>query len=599
MIVVDSSTRQFSIPAADMTFGVEADAGSEVKYFQAPRYVGNHLDLAGSFLRINYRNANGDKDSYLIQDVTVEGESIQFSWMLTPKVTAYKGDVKYVLCATGPDLKVAWHTTLGTGKVLEGLEPDNSHVEEETSDVVAQLIALVESQSLVVEDVGAEWVRNVQSEGTTQIIAVQAASLDAQAEIEAKGENTRNSIPEDYTALSAAIALKAPAIVCEAEGTAITLNDSSDMRLQGMRIFGKSTQDGVPSPEAPVEIVSVGQPTVSVCKKNLFNHGFQSMTANGVIITANEDGSVTANGTSTSNSIVGIGNFVFNAGVSYVLTGCPTGGSDKSYRLDIRSGDQVLWLEYGEGVTVTPSENISATICIRLQGDNTVIDNITFYPMIRLASETDRSYEPCIAQTADITTLTSLPGIPVTSGGNYTDSDGQQWICDEVDLKRGVYVKRIHKAVLTSDSVEYATAYGENGYMDVTLFFPSDSLAGMQKYTPGTKYTHFKTKYEFRDEDEYGYNGNTRFKIFSNRWKSKDEVCAWLDEQNNNGTPVEVLYALATPIETPFSETEIAAYRALHTNKPHTTLLNSEGAHMAVEYVADTKLYIDNLMRRN
>ena len=587
MIVVDSSTRQFSIPAADMTFGVEADAGSEVKYFQAPRYVGNHLDLAGSFLRINYRNANGDKDSYLIQDVTVEGESIQFSWMLTPKVTAYKGDVKYVLCATGPDLKVAWHTTLGTGKVLEGLEPDNSHVEEETSDVVAQLIALVESQSLVVEDVGAEWVRNVQSEGTTQIIAVQAASLDAQAEIEAKGENTRNSIPEDYTALSAAIALKAPAIVCEAEGTAITLNDSSDMRLQGMRIFGKSTQDGVPSPEAPVEIVSVGQPTVSVCKKNLFNHGFQSMTANGVIITANEDGSVTANGTSTSNSIVGIGNFVFNAGVSYVLTGCPTGGSDKSYRLDIRSGDQVLWLEYGEGVTVTPSENISATICIRLQGDNTVIDNITFYPMIRLASETDRSYEPCIAQTADITTFTSLPGIPVTSGGNYTDSDGQQWICDEVDLERGVYISRI-----TTVYFSYS-AYTEMNEMENTKelrYWRDDMKANSPVFSD-----------KFRSVgNTWGHD--TPYIIASGGSIGKDvclRVPADSDVDYLLDNPINVTFIRATPVETPLSETEIAAYRALHTNKPNTTLLNSEGAHMAVEYVADTKLYIDNLMRRN
>lgn len=50
---------------------------------------------------------------------------------------------------------------------------------------------------------------------------------------------------------------------------------------------------------------------------------------------------------------------------------------------------------------------------------------------------------------------------------------------------------------------------------------------------------------------------------------------------------------LAAPIETPLSETEIAAYRALHTNKPHTTILSDSGAHMAVEYVADTKLYID------
>jgi hypothetical protein len=51
---------------------------------------------------------------------------------------------------------------------------------------------------------------------------------------------------------------------------------------------------------------------------------------------------------------------------------------------------------------------------------------------------------------------------------------------------------------------------------------------------------------------------------------------------------------MADPIEIPLSETEIAAYRALHTYKPNTTIVNDSGAHMKVEYAADTKLYIDN-----
>ena len=47
------------------------------------------------------------------------------------------------------------------------------------------------------------------------------------------------------------------------------------------------------------------------------------------------------------------------------------------------------------------------------------------------------------SQTLPISTPNGLPGIPVNSGGNYTDSSGQQWISDEVDLARGVYVQRI------------------------------------------------------------------------------------------------------------------------------------------------------------
>lgn len=55
-------------------------------------------------------------------------------------------------------------------------------------------------------------------------------------------------------------------------------------------------------------------------------------------------------------------------------------------------------------------------------------------------------------QTLTLPTPTGLPGIPVVSGGNYTDQSGQQWVCDEVDLERGVKVQRIGKGrVNTSD----------------------------------------------------------------------------------------------------------------------------------------------------
>ena len=41
---------------------------------------------------------------------------------------------------------------------------------------------------------------------------------------------------------------------------------------------------------------------------------------------------------------------------------------------------------------------------------------------------------------------------------------------------------------------------------------------------------------------------------------------------------------LATPIETPIPEDELAAYAALHTNRPNTTVYNDAGAHMEVGY---------------
>ena len=61
------------------------------------------------------------------------------------------------------------------------------------------------------------------------------------------------------------------------------------------------------------------------------------------------------------------------------------------------------------------------------------------------------------SQTLTLQTPNALPGIPVTSGGNYTDENGQQWVCDEVDLARGVRVQRIRKIKVTS-SLNWQTA---------------------------------------------------------------------------------------------------------------------------------------------
>lgn len=68
-------------------------------------------------------------------------------------------------------------------------------------------------------------------------------------------------------------------------------------------------------------------------------------------------------------------------------------------------------------------------------------------------------------------------------------------------------------------------------------------------------------------------------------WKS------WL--QSN---PVSVIYELASPIETDLTSEQLAAYAALTTYKPNTTVTtdSSPAAGVSVDYVADPKAYIDN-----
>lgn len=115
-------------------------------------------------------------------------------------------------------------------------------------------------------------------------------------------------------------------------------------------------------------------------------------------------------------------------------------------------------------------------------------------------------------QTITLQTPNGLPGIPVTSGGNYTDPQGQQWVCDEVDLERGVKVQRVDK----------------------------------------TSFDNTKT----------------------------------LAEQNA---------ILATPVETPLTPAEIAAYKALTTYAPNTVVQAADGAGLKLDYQRDVNIVIKNL----
>ena len=591
MIVINSSTRQFNIPGADLVFGVESDSGSVIKEFQCPRYVGNNLDLTGCFIRMNYRNANGEIDSYLVKNVTVDGDNVVFGWELTPKVTMYKGNISFVMCVVGPDTKVKWHTTLGKGQVLEGLEPDNAIVEEGTADVVAQLIAMVEAQTEAVAAEGSKQIKAVQT-------AAQSAQSDAVAQIEAKGVNTLASIPEDYTAVQNAVdalaRTRGAAIVCSVEGSAITVNDASDMVMQGLRIFGRSTQDGTPTPDAPVEIKSVVEPVVTVCGKNLaYSHVTRETTYSGNTIRVTENKSeVVLSGMATKLHSYGILRTRPLAVGSYTVSvyglNVTNSSTDRVYVMNAET-EKVLCNNIQDGKPKTFTIASEGTV-VRLDlvfGEGSTYDNRTVMVQVE-KGEVATEYESYkVAQTLELTH--TLPGIPVTSGGNYTDSDGQQWICDEVDLERGVYVQRVaNRRVLSSDtwsSDESAGRYWINAddFYDVadavvcTHFVKADGWANHMS-TDGTVILYRDASWSY---------GRLSFKV--GNITSLDNWKQFLD--NNE---VYAIYELATPVETALSENEIAAYRALHSNYPNTTVLNDTGAHMVVKYAADTKLYIDN-----
>lgn len=405
--------------------------------------------------------------------------------------------------------------------------------------------------------------------------ALEQLDADKQAFLEAAAEAL--SVVHD------AATEDAPAIVCEKTGSVISANDASDRQLKGLVLYGKTTQDGTPTPDNPVELVSTGASgtiKTTVSGKNLFDdvewfesHGF----------TKQSDGSWLAKQVNKTCWM----NTAKQKGTMYITIIAKT---------DAKGNDPVpcyFLMYYTDGTyDVSPSiKDIYGFTTLTFQTNpSKTVDYIewtyggvgVYYVKGVSISFIDNEYEPYKPlQTLTVQTPNGLPGIPVSSGGNYTDENGQQWICDEVDFAKGVYVQRIASRVLNGTE-----SWGYNGNYFVVYHDALGSSGASMAIC-----SHFANNGEA--ESGIFFAGVSGF-AFYHTSQSVTEWKAWLADKASMGNPVTVLYELATPIETPLTAEALAAYAALHTNKPNTTVYNNAGAGMKLQYVADTKSYIDN-----
>lgn len=213
--------------------------------------------------------------------------------------------------------------------------------------------------------------------------------------------------------------------------------------------------------------------------------------------------------------------------------------------------------------------------------------------MVGIAGEAKTIFEPYKpVQTLTIPTPNGLPGIKVDSGGNYTDASGQQWVCDEIDLQRGKYVQRIAKYSPVESTISQITDGGVTSGKTIMVRYQSKSK-NKKKFRC---LSNFLSKEEPRiwtiDTECYNHaiDGYVDFRINKDRLSTVDitgikDFCRKID--------AKFYYTLESPIEHDLPPEVIEAYKKLHTNYPVTTVLNDAGAGMKVEYVADTKHYID------
>ena len=316
----------------------------------------------------------------------------------------------------------------------------------------------------------------------TEAAAANAERASASAEAIAKGVAAIVAGNEAYTKQESH-ALFSPVIVETASGVPIVVTDSADAPIQGLKLCGKTVQDGTPTPESPTELIGAG------------NNG-------------------------------------------------------------------------------------SITVSIGKSGENTVL------------------------QTFTVSTPNGLPGIPVPSGGNYTDGTGQQWVCDEVDFARGKYVQRVATIEYDGSSDETWNVVGTPVARHIISGItpaPKPAVNEVSKaimicsHFEITSYSGLKTA----TINSIAFNSATSYTtlgIVHQNYKSETDTTAfraWLSEN-----PITVMYAIANPIEVNLAADVLADYAAAHTYNPNTTITNDAGAFMEVQYAADTKRYIDNQIQK-
>lgn len=312
--------------------------------------------------------------------------------------------------------------------------------------------------------------------------------------------------------------VRRPDIVETVSGEVIAVSDSAEAPLQGLKVFGKTIQNGTPTPDAPVALKSVGDigniGVTVVTGKNLLAKPF-------LLGTHSQTGYTNANTRviSTDGFCLKAGTYVISGTISDALTlyinGMINIKTTSGYQKNIpgrvfdihEDGMYNVQFNRSDGKDFTDAE----------------IQAINGTAQVEVG-RTPTSYEPYKGKTLTATTPNGLPGIPVASGGNYTDAKGQQWICDEVDFEKGVYTQRVEKI---------------NSYNGQAL--------------PG----------------------------------------AYISSTGELSTGAVVLYQLAGDKKTDINKAKLAAYAAIHTNYPGTTVYNDAGAGMELKYMADTKLYVD------
>lgn len=364
------------------------------------------------------------------------------------------------------------------------------------------------------------------------------------------------------------------------QSSSYTINNTVDYPIVGLNLYGKSTQDGTPSPDVPVDIVSVGDSGFDVISKDDTHFNLLSVRDNGGDIITKQPYSMVAKvGKQSSFTVVATGD-----GLTYQWQFLAKGSTE--WKNSGASGNNTN--------TLRPTiDNVWNNVKVRCivtdsNGNSEISNEATVYIVS----------DDCEITTASIATdALPLCGIPVDSGGNYTDNNGQQWICDELIYNAdgtGKIIKRTQKIIFDgSDDEGWATS-------------PSQTSGKNRIFTKFIKSNVFKPQDNANMSrvicDNYSANSavNTYFNINGISIDANGTLIIYDDERSAlsaaewkssfAANPITVVYQLSEPQEIELTSEEMAALRQLQTFDGATNISNSDNADMDVKYCTDKSL---------
>lgn len=592
-IVIGPITRVINIPE-DYIIGVESDEKSDRMYFQCPKIVGDNVDLSKLRLYVNFENANKERDNYFVDDVTVNEGNILFSWLFSRKVTKYKGDVKFIVCAkkSEDNLTLEWNTTVAKGLSLEGIEVELSDEEQSiASDYLIQLekelSALAETENNRLLTTSSNQITNITNKGSEQVQLVENASKKA-----------LDSIPSTYTDLQKQVDTIESVTNSSATGIVETTHTTN-----GYKYLGNST-------EKPIKQIVIKGNTVQNSTKglNLINCTAKTTTINGITMVNNRDGTYTVNGTATNDFDIAIAKYTTKQNIYYTLSGCPSGGSETTYYLEPRGYEY----DTGNGITIRNLErDFSNYIRIVIKKDVTV-NNLLFKPMFN-EGQTAQPFEPYTGGQPSPSPeypqeVTGVDKILATFKGNKSTLTKSlnhtllkplyrlgKNVYDYIDFNKGKIVRNV--GVVTFDgSDDELWNLSNTQYTNNIRFYTgilADTSIKLNLLVLCNKFIYVKDMQGY-DLTGISFTNTLDIQLDKSNLSTQDlnGFKTWLSQN-----PITVYYQLPTPTEEDIPSDLLTQLQALQTYYPVTFIdfTSTVKPFVDLEYIADTKYSINSI----